>query len=504
MTESSVDRLIQRSNTIEDLSSVSALLGWDQETYMPDGAAASRSEHKATVSALLHELYTSGETATLVEKAREEVGANGENGDWKGAFVREFARRQDLATKLPTEFVREMSKATSIGQHSWRRARQESDFSLFSKELEHIVDIKRRHAEYLGYAENPYDALLDLYEPGITAAMLRPVFARLKVGTIRLLEKINGAEDRPDDSLFYSGFDRDRQLEYSREVIGRIGFSFDRGRVDLSAHPFCTSFTRSDVRLTTRVYEDDLRSCLFGLIHEAGHGMYEQGVDPQFSRTALEGGASMGIHESQSLFWENVIGRSREFWQWAYPRLQQTFPEKLSEVTAEDFYRMVNTMRPSLIRVEADELTYNLHIILRFEIEDDLINRRLEVAEIPEVWNRKMVEYLGIEPENDALGCLQDVHWSFGGHGYFPSYTLGKLYAAMFNNRMLEQIPDRDAQIASGEFEPTLAWLRENVHRWGRAKTPTELLRDVCGSELSEQPFLDYIERKIVDVYRVS
>ena len=503
MTESSIDRLLHRSNTIEDLSSVSALLGWDQETYMPDGAAANRSEHMATVRGLVHELYTLEETGMLVERARDEVG--GDDGeDWRGAFLREFARSRDLATKLPGEFVREMSKATSIGQHSWRRARQEADFSLFADELEHIVDLKRRQAEYLGYDENPYDALLDLYEPGITAAMLRPVFARLKEGTLRLLEMINGSTQPPDDSLFYSGFDRDRQLEFSREIIRRIGFDFDRGRVDLSAHPFCTSFTQTDVRLTTRVYEDDLRSCLFGLIHEAGHGMYEQGIDPRFARTALASGTSMGIHESQSLFWENVIGRSREFWQWAYPRLRTTFPEKLAGVDAEEFYRMVNAMRPSLIRVEADELTYNLHIILRFEIEDDLINRRLEVAEIPSVWNSRMVEYLGIEPENDAVGCLQDVHWSFGGHGYFPSYTLGKLYAAMFNNTMREQIPDRDAQVSAGEFAPTLSWLRENVHRWGKAKTPTELLRDVCGSELSEQPFLDYIERKIVDVYRVG
>jgi carboxypeptidase Taq len=319
-----------------------------------------------------------------------------------------------------------------------------------------------------------------------------------------LLSAINSSTEKPDDSLIYSGFDRDRQLEFSREIIQSIGFDFDKGRVDLSAHPFCTSFTQTDVRLTTRVYEDDLRSCMFGLIHEAGHGMYEQGIDPRFARTALASGTSMGIHESQSLFWENVIGRSREFWQSVYPRLQATFPEKLGRVDAEEFYRMVNVMRPSLIRVEADELTYNLHIILRFEIEDDLINRRMEVADIPAVWNTKMVDYLGIEPENEADGCLQDVHWSFGGHGYFPSYTLGKLYAAMFNNTMLEQIPDRDSQVAAGEFGPTLSWLRENIHRWGKAKTPSELLRDVCGSDLSEVPFLDYIETKIVDVYRVG
>lgn len=501
MSTAPIDHLITRSQTIQDLSAASALLGWDQETYMPDGGAPTRSEQLATLSGMIHELYTAEATGELLEKADEEVEANG---DWRRSFLREFRRTRDLATRLPAPFVREMSKATSIGQHSWRKARQEADFSLFARELEHIVDIKRRHAEYLGFEQNPYDALIDLYEPGMTAEALRPVFSRLKEGTIRLLAMIDGSQQKPDDSLLYSGFPKEQQLDFSRDVIQQIGFDFDRGRVDLSAHPFCTSFTQQDVRLTTRVYENDLRSCLFGLIHEAGHGMYEQGIDPEFTRTLLASGTSMGIHESQSLFWENVIGRSREFWSWAYPRLQATFPEKLGTISGEEFYRMINAMRPSLIRVEADELTYNLHIILRFEIEDDLLNRRLEVRDIPEVWNAKMQEYLGIVPENDAVGCLQDVHWSFGGHGYFPSYTLGKLYAAMFNQTMLSDIPDREAQVARGEFAPTLTWLRENIHRWGKAKSPIELLRDVCGSDLSEGPFLDYIEKKIVDVYRVG
>lgn len=498
MSQSPIDQLLERANTIEDLSSASALLGWDQETYMPDGAAEARSHQISTVSALVHEMYISAETGTLIEKA--EVADD----DWRADFLREFTRIRDLSTKLPIEFVREMSMARSVGQTSWRKAREASNFSLFSSELTHIVDLKRRHAEYLGFTENPYDALLDLYEPGVTAAMLRPVFDRLKEGTIRLLGMLNSSDDKPDDSLLYSGFSKEGQLSFSREVVSALGFDFNMGRVDLSAHPFCTSFAPSDVRLTTRVYEDDLRSCLFGLVHEAGHGMYEQGIDERYSRTPLASGTSMGIHESQSLFWENSIARSPEFWDWAFPKMKEVFPEKLAEESAESFYRKVNTMKPSLIRVEADELTYNMHIILRFEIEDDLINGRLEVPQIPRVWTEKMEEYLGVVPVSDAEGLLQDVHWSFGGHGYFPSYTLGKLYAAMFNRTMMNEIPLRAEQIASGNFGPTLGWLRENIHRWGKAKSPTQLVNDVCGENLTERPFLDYIEAKIVDVYRLG
>ncbi len=500
MERSPVEELLNKSHTIEDLSAASALLGWDQETYMPEGASEARSHQISTVSTIIHEMYVEEATGELIEQAAAEVGED----DWRGEFIREFRRTRENSVKLPVDFVREMSKARSTGQTSWRRARQASDFSLFRDDLSHIVDIKRRHAEYLGYEENPYDALLDLFEPGMTASMLRPVFSRLKAGTVRLLEKIGESSDTPDDSLLTSGFSKEGQMEFSRRVITALGFDFETGRVDLSAHPFCTSFATSDVRLTTRIYENDVRSCFFGLVHEAGHGMYEQGIDPRYRRTALASGTSMGIHESQSLFWENTIARSPEFWEWAFPTMADVFPEQLKGESPESLYRKVNRMQPSFIRVEADELTYNLHIILRFEIEDDLINGRLEVKDIPDAWNSKMEEYLGIVPSNDSDGLLQDVHWAFGGHGYFPSYTLGKLYAAMFNQAMLKEIPHRSEQVQKGEFSETLSWLRTNVHRWGKAKTPAELMRDVCGEELSEVAFLDYIEAKIVDVYRLG
>lgn len=494
------NRLLQTAKTVSDLSSASAVLGWDQETYMPDGAAEERAEQLSTLQALIHQMMTSDEIGTLIDQ----LGSNGSESeleDWQRATLREVIRNREQAVKLPEAFVREMSKVTSLAQQSWKRGRMAADFSIFRDDLAKIIDLKRRHADYIGFAENPYDALIDLYEPGMTAAQLRPVFDRLKAGTVRLLDKINASQNPVSDDILFTQFAAEKQVAFAKDTIKQIGFNFTDGRVDLSAHPFCTSFGIRDVRLTTRVYEDDLRSCLFGLIHEAGHGMYEQGIDRQYTRTPLAEGTSMGIHESQSLFWENMIGRSPEFWRWAYPALQSTFPDRLSAVSAEEFFRIVNVMKPSMIRVEADELTYNLHIILRFEIEDDLINGRLEVDRIPEVWNAKMEEYLGIVPENDAEGCLQDVHWSFGGQGYFPSYSLGKLYAAMFQRVMLKDIPDYYGQIERGEFGEILGWLRTHIHRWGKAKSPSELTMEICGEPLSESAFLEYIEGKIDRVY---
>lgn len=492
------NRFLERAQTIADLNAASAVLGWDQETYMPDGAAGGRAEQIATLETLVHQLVTAPESGLLVDSLK---GANGELNDWQKAAVHEFSRSRDKSVKLPEEFVREMSRTTSLGQQSWKKARAAADFSLFRDDLARIVDLKRRHAEYLGYAENPYDALIDLFEPGMTAAQLRPVFDRLKEGTSRILKKIADSGADVSDAVLFTDFDTEKQLAYAREIVAALGFDFNTGRVDLSAHPFCTSFGIGDVRLTTRVYRDDLRSCLFGLIHEAGHGMYEQGFRTEYARTPLAEGTSMGIHESQSLFWENVIGRSLPFWNWAFPKLQGTFPDRLGSMTATDFFKAVNVIKPSFIRVEADELTYNLHIILRFEIEDALLNGRMEVDEIPAVWNAKMEEYLGIVPKDDAEGCLQDVHWSFGGHGYFPSYSLGKLYAAMFRNALAKAVPDYEEQVGRGEFGAILGWLRQNIHNWGKSKTPAQLVQDICGEPLHERAFLDYIEAKVDMVY---
>ncbi|MBL7989287.1 MAG: carboxypeptidase M32 [Chlorobi bacterium] len=500
MPTATFTNFLDRSRTLSDVRAASSLLHWDQETYMPDGAAAVRAEQSATLDTLAHQMSTSGEYAALMETVREEA-ERGELEQWEQAVVKESYREFERSRKLPDEFVREMSRAQSLAHHAWKKGREQQDFGIFAPSLEQIVALKRQAAEYYGYTENPYDALIDQYEPGMTAAELRPVFDRLREGTGALLQKIAGFGAAPDDSVLFTDFDADQQLAFSKKIIQQLGFDFNIGRVDLSAHPFCTSFGSSDVRLTTRIFRNDLRSCLFGLMHEAGHGMYEQGFAPHLIRTPLAGGASMGIHESQSLLWENMVGRSEEFWSWAFPQLAATFPTQLVGLDSFSFFQSINVMKPSFIRVEADELTYNMHIILRFQIEDDLINGRMSVADIPAVWNQKSQEYLGIVPPNDSLGCLQDIHWSFGGFGYFASYTLGKLYAAMFFNRAAEQMPELRQQIARGEFGNLLGWLRENLHQWGKAKNASQLVNDICGRPLTETDFLAYLDRKVERVY---
>ncbi|HVZ41276.1 MAG TPA: carboxypeptidase M32 [Candidatus Kapabacteria bacterium] len=500
MAADAFQQYLEKTRTLADLTAAVAVLGWDQETYMPDGAAQGRAEQISTLSALVHQMTVESGYGDLIRSLSGSSNGNGLE-EWQKASLKESLRDLEMATKLPEEHVREFARATSLAQHSWKQARAEKNYALFADALTHLVELKRNEAEYLGYAENPYDALIDQFEPGMTVAQLTPVFTRLREGTRVLLERIAAAPNKPDDSVLFTDFDKEKQLAYSREMVAKLGFNFGIGRVDLSAHPFCTSFGMTDVRLTTRIFNDDLRSCLFGLIHEAGHGMYEQGVDPAYTRTPLASGTSMGIHESQSLFWENMIARSEPFWQWAFPSLQSTFPGPLGSLDASGFFRAINVVKPSFIRIESDELTYNLHIVIRFEIENALINGQITVADVPELWNSKMHEYLGITPADDAEGCLQDVHWSFGGFGYFPSYTLGKLYAAMFYRQMKREMPDLEAQITAGQFTNVLAWLREKIHRWGKSKRSATLVMEICNEPLSESAFLEYMTGKVERVY---
>ncbi|MCC6331289.1 MAG: carboxypeptidase M32 [Ignavibacteria bacterium] len=487
-------------HTIRSLDSAMAILGWDQETYMPDGAAEARAEQISALAGLRHSHVTADETRKALEEAM--AGAEALSPLQQGV-VRQFANDVQRATKLPQKHVQEIAKASSLGQDAWKRARLSSDFTVFQPALERITELKRTEAEYLGYEAHPYNAMLDLYEPGLSVQALNPVFDALAQGTRVLLDKIGPHTSSVHDAVLYRSYPKNEQLEFARSIVQQLGFSFETGRVDLSAHPFCTSFAITDVRLTTRVFENDLRSCLFGLIHESGHGMYEQGINRELEFTAVAEGASMGIHESQSLFWENIIARSEEFWVWAFPKLRDAFPDQLADQTPESFFKAVNAMRPSLNRVESDELTYNLHIILRFGIERDLMDGTLTVADIPEMWNAGMRNLLGVVPANDAEGCLQDVHWSFGGIGYFPSYTLGKLYGAMLWNSLKTEIPDVAAKISSGTFAPILSWLRTNIHQYGRTEKPAEIISRVCGRLLTEKDFLDYIGAKAACVYGV-
>jgi carboxypeptidase Taq len=486
-------------NVVKDVQASSALLGWDQETYMPEGAGAARAEQISTLDTIAHNEMTKPGTMALVEQLRDVEGD-----DRKSRLIKLFVKECDRENKLPESLVRETSKACALAQESWKKAKAERNFALFRNDLQHLVALKTQAAECYGYSDNKYDALLDLFEPGITVAQLRPVFARLRQGTTEVLDAVRTSTVQVPSGILSQKFDTSAQVEFARRVCTAIGFDSQHGRIDLSVHPFCTSFAQTDVRLTTRVFEDDVRSCLFGLIHETGHGMYEQGIARDLARTFGSDGSSMGIHESQSLFWENVIARSEEFWQWGLPLMKDYFPQQLSGVSSFDFYKAINTITPSLIRIEADELTYNIHIIIRFEIEEALINGSISVDEVPTIWNAKMKGYLGIEPSHDSEGCLQDIHWSFGGFGYFPSYTLGKLYAAMLRNAVLRDIPGVTDQIRRGEFATILQWLRDNIHTHGKTYTPNELIRKVSGEPLSERDFLQYVKAKAARVYDLS
>jgi carboxypeptidase Taq len=495
------EQAVQIMQTASDLAAAAALLGWDQETYMPPRAADARAEQLATLSALVHSTLTSNDARELAYYFESADSLDGELDDTEKRIAKLFAREVQRDAKLPDEFVRRKARTTSLAQEAWKRARAESSFELFSDHLRRVVDVMIEEATIRGYTEHPYDALLDIYEPGATVRQLDPIFDRLERATADLLDAVARSGIEPSDDVLHVHYPASAQVAAARRIVEAMGFDFAAGRVDLSAHPFCTSFSVSDVRLTTRINEHDIRACLFGLIHEAGHGLYEQGISPRLERTLARDGASMGIHESQSLFWENIVARSEEFWYWALPVLREYFPEQLGKTTPEQMYAAINRVRPSLIRIEADEITYNLHIVLRYRIEKDLIAERIKVEDIPMMWNEAVKSSLGIEVTDDAHGCLQDIHWSFGGFGYFPSYTLGKLYAAMFRTALLDQMPEAPSLVRRGEFGPIRQWLRAAIHQWGRTFEPAELVHRVTGRSLTEEDFVAYAWSKVRRIY---
>jgi carboxypeptidase Taq len=419
------------------------------------------------------------------------------------SLLREVWRDYSRAKKLPSDFVIRLSRECSLAQQVWVEAKEHHAFSQFLPNLRTVLSLKREEAEYLGYRDSPYNALLDVYEPGSTIAALRPLFAQVKGRLVPLLKKIQQSSVQIDDAMLFHTFDQAPQLEFGRMVLTAMGYDFERGRLDLSSHPFTTSFHPTDVRVTTRVHEHDLQSCLFSCIHEGGHGLYDQGLDPRYFGTPLGDSVSLGIHESQSRMWENCVGRSRPFWHFFYPMLQQTFYHQLRALDGEQFYAAINRVKPSLIRVEADELTYNLHVMLRFEIEQDLIEGRTRPEDLPGIWNQKMEEYLGIAPSNDAEGVLQDVHWSLGAFGYFPTYTLGNLYSVQFYEQAKLEIPHLEDEIAAGQLMVLQCWLGQKIHRWGRMFTPDHLAQRVTGRSLDPEPFLSYVEKKYGELYRL-
>ncbi len=494
------EQLKTRLGEIADLRNAVSLLGWDQQTYMPPGAAEARAVQVSTLSKTAHALFTADEIGQLLDDLEAELD-DLEYDSLEASLLRVTRRDYEHERKLPSTLIAELSKARALAHTVWVQARAASDFRQFQPHLETILDLTRQKAEALGYEDCIYDPLLDEYEPQMKTAQVKALFEEMRAGLTPLVQAIAERPDAVDDSVFAQDFDEGKQWDFGVEVITRLGFDFQHGRQDRSAHPFTTSFTPADVRLTTRVYRDQFKSALFATIHEAGHGLYNQGIDRALDRTGLSRGASSGVHESQSRLWENIVGRSRAFWAFWLPRLAEYFPRQLEGVDVDAFYRAINRVQPSLIRVEADEVTYNLHIFMRFDIETQLLEGKVEVADLPELWNTKMEEYLGIRPPDDALGVLQDVHWSSAYFGYFPTYSLGNLLAAQFYSQAVAEHHDLPAQIERGEFAPLLNWMREKIHNPGRKYTPTELVERVTGGPIRTEPFLTYIHGKYTELY---
>jgi carboxypeptidase Taq len=498
-TPREVARLNDLIAEVCDLKHAADLIEWDERVGMPPGGAAVHGEMLATLRRLAHEKFTSTEVGETLAAADARL--RGEDPDSDAARMVAVTRRDyDKATKVPAEFVAEHAQVVSTAQHAWVQARAESNFASFQPHLERVIDLKRRYVAFFDPAEHPYDVLLDEYEPGMRTSAVKELFDQLRPRQVDLIRRIR-ARPQVDDSFMRGPFCEAEMGAFANDVITAFGFDWHHGRQDRSVHPFATSFGAEDVRITTRWVEAQPLSLLFGAMHETGHALYEQGVNRLHHRTLLEGGTSLGVHESQSRLWENLVGRSRPFWQFFFPRLQARFPSQLGGVTLDAFYRAINKVEPSLIRVEADEATYNLHVMLRVELEIALIEGGLHAADLPEAWNDRMRDYLGLAPPDAARGVLQDIHWSAGLLGYFATYTLGNVIAAQLWDTFLAAHPSRDEDIRRGDFCALLAWLRMNLHQHGRKYMPVELVERVTGGPVTAEPYLQYLESKYAGVY---
>ncbi len=484
------------------LNSCASVLGWDERTYMPRRGSAHRAEQMALLARMAHEQLTAPRVGELLAEVEQTpVARDAESAT--AANVRNIRRIYDRAVKLPKELVEELARVTTRAQQVWQEAKQNDDFALFQPWLDQIVRLKRREADAVGYKESPYDALLDEFEPGATTAEVTRTFAALRAELTPLVGAILESGRRPKRTILERDYPVDRQHLFGQAAAAALGFDFDAGRLDITSHPFCSGFGPGDCRITTRYNPRAFAESFFGILHEAGHGMYEQGLDPEHFGTPLGTAASFGIHESQSRLWENLVGRSRSFWEHFFPRARQTFLDALRDVTLDDFVGAINDVRPSYVRIEADEATYNLHIILRFEMEQALLKGDLATADVPAAWNEKFAQSFRLTPPSDALGCLQDIHWSFGGLGYFPTYTLGNLYAAQFIERARADLGDLDTDFRRGEFGRLKGWLADKVYRHGQRYPAAELCRRITGKPLSHAPLLTYLRAKYAPLYDI-
>jgi carboxypeptidase Taq len=488
---------------VTDLSRAAALLGWDQETYMPPGGVTARSQQLSTLLRSAHVRFIANDVGRLLDELEEETAGHAFD-SLEASLVRVTRRDYDQERKLTPELVAEVARAGSAARPVWEKARREADFKLFIPALEKNVELNRRIADALGYEERPYDALLDRNEPGLTTDQLEALFAELKKAIVPLIADIARHADAVDDRVLYRGFEPDVQFKYALATVTKLGYDLQRGRQDISTHPFEEAVGPGDVRITTRISRDFFNECFFGSVHEAGHAMYNQGIGDDIDRTPLWAGSSPGVHESQSRLWENLVGRSRPFWKHFFPSLRAAFPGPLHDVDDEAFFRAVNKSYPSLIRVEADEVTYNMHVLLRFELENEMLEGKLKVSDLPEAWNDRVKSYIGITVPNDREGALQDIHWSYVSFGVFPGYTIGNLVGAQLMEKIRSDISDLDAQIERGEFATLLSWLRKNVHRHGRKFTPNELLERATGKPMTAGPWIDYVKKKYSALYGIK
>ena len=482
---------------VSDLGHASAVLGWDQQVNMPPGGAEGRGQQLATLGKLAQEKFTSDEMGRLLEDLQNEY-PDAETDE--GAMIRVAARNYDKAKRVPSSFVAEQAVISSKALEAWVEAKSKSDFSIFRPHLEKNLEMIKKYISFFPPADHPYDTLLEDYEPGMKTAEVREIFGNLRPKQVALIKAISEARQVEDDFLKET-FNEKKVWSFSEKIIGKFGYDFKRGRQDKAPHPFQTTFSVNDVRITNRYEKDAPLATLFSAMHECGHALYELGVSPAYERSSLEGGTSLAVHESQSRMWENLVGRSLPFWEHFFPELQKTFPKQLDGISTNTFYKAVNKVEPSLIRVNADEATYNLHIMLRLEIEIGMVDGSIELKDLPEIWNTKMQDYLGIVPPNDALGVLQDIHWSYGAIGYFSTYALGNIVSAQLWEKINEDIKDLDEQTRKGQFAELREWLRAKIHTHGHKYDPQDLVQKVTGSKIDSAAYVRYLTKKYSEIY---
>ena len=494
-----LERLKEILGEVYDMRHAVGLLSWDQQTYMPQGGNEARGHQLATVGKFAHRLATSEEVGKLLSDLKQEFAGADETSD-EAALLRVATRDYTREACVPDDFVVEQAMVTARAYEAWAEARAKRDFSIFRPHLEKVVELVQRYITFFPTAEHPYDTLLEDFEPGMKTAEVQAIFEELRP---RQVELIRAIADRPpvQDSFLHRRYNEQKVWDFSAGITRTFGYDWSRGRMDHAPHPFENSFGVDDVRITNRYDASNALATLFSAMHESGHAMYEQGVNPAYERTSLAHGTSLAVHESQSRMWENLVGRSLPFWEFFYPKLKAAFPSQLEGVGLKGFYRAINKVEPSFIRVDADEATYNLHIMLRLELEIAMVEGKVAIKDLPGMWNAKMEEYLGVTPRDDAEGVLQDIHWAYGSIGYFSTYALGNLISAQLWEKINRDVRGLDDQIRKGRFDDLLGWLRENVHRHGRKYDPQDLMQKVTGSRINPGPYLRYLTGKFSDLY---